>query len=187
MNTSEETINSRCLVGDYSSPWRRRSPGVFHNIITRNVHPQLLTIISSPEMSRWPKNLTIKVYLKEVDYTTMTGFEPLDGSTKVFEGEINFNCTQYQDLAINFSTPFPYSGRNLLVCIEHPVISDIVIIFFNGTSVKGAACSGHTATIYDFIPRTEIYYTAGSAPVYSKPTVTLNKMTAVHFQYHGPL
>ena len=121
------------------------------------------------------KNLNIKVYLKEVDYTTMTGFEPLDGSTKVFEGEITFNCTKKQDLAINFSTPFPYSGRNLLVCIEHPKISDIVIIDFNGTSVKGAACSGNTATIYDFIPRTEIYYTAGSAPVYSKPTVTLNK------------
>ena len=129
-----------------------------------------------------------KVYLMEVDYTTMTGLEPTANGTIVYEGY--FDVVSEGDggsLTIEFSTPYTYGGGNLLIGIENTTDTGYKNIGFYGTSVTGASWAGSDGTSLDnvtgsqrnFIPQTTFTYTPGSGPTCEKPsTFVVSDVTA---------
>ena len=110
------------------------------------------------------------VYLKEVDYTSISAYEPKSSATIVYSGFFDIESTDNGGkMTINFSTPFTYQGGNLLVGIENTVDVDYKNINFYGQTVNGASISGSNTTSLDnvqptqrnFIPKT----TFGFIPV----------------------
>ena len=71
------------------------------------------------------------VYLKEVDYTSISAYEPKSSATIVYSGFFDIESTvNGGKMTINFSTPFTYQGGNLLVGIENTVDVDYKNINF---------------------------------------------------------
>ncbi len=119
------------------------------------------------------------VYLMEVDYTTISAFEPKSSATIVYQGTLDIvQEGTGGELTITFSTPFTYNGGNLLVGIENTTDAGYKSIYFYGQSVNGASIAGSnpgsldavTATQRNFIPKTTLYYTLGEAPTCPRPT-----------------
>jgi hypothetical protein len=108
------------------------------------------------------------VYLMEVDYTSISAYEPKESATTVYSGR--FSIVSADDgggmMTIYFSTPYTYRGGNLLVGIENVEDNGFKYIVFVGQTVSGASISGHygssTGTIpanqQNFIPKTSFGY-----------------------------
>lgn len=121
---------------------------------------------------------TADVYLMEVDYTTMTGLEPKANGTIVYQGFLDV-VTEGSggSLTIDFSTPYTYTGSNLLVGIENTTDVGYKFIYFYGQTVTGASWAGSnssslasvTGSQRNFIPKTTFTYTPGSGPTCNKP------------------
>lgn len=103
------------------------------------------------------------VYLKEVDYTSISAYEPKSSATIVYSGFFDIVSTvNGGKMTINFSTPFTYQGGNLIVGIENTDDEGYKNIYFYGQEVTGASISGSNgsstgtipATQRDFIPKT---------------------------------
>ena len=119
------------------------------------------------------------VYLMEVDYTSISAFEPKSAATIVYQGTLNIVASgSGGELTITFDTPFFYQGGNLLIGIENTTDSGYKSIDFLGQNVTGASVAGYnassldgvTATQRNFIPQTTFYYTlGGEAPTCTKP------------------
>ena len=116
---------------------------------------------------------TVDVYLKEVNYTTMTGLEAKADDDIVYQGTLAIVSEgEGGSMTITFSTPFTYSGdANLLVGIENTTDSGYKSIYFYGQEVEGAAWSGYnasslssvTGSVQNFIPKTTLtYFPAGA-------------------------
>ena len=112
---------------------------------------------------------TVDVYLKEVDYTTLSAYEPKENATIVYQGLLDFVMTyDGGELTINFDNNFTYNGGNLLVGIDNTSDVDYEIIFFFGQTVEGASGAGSSPysleqvpfTQQNFIPKTTFTYTA---------------------------
>ena len=108
------------------------------------------------------------VYLMEVDYTSISAYEPKESATTVYSGR--FSIVSADDgggmMTIYFSTHYVYQGGNLLVGIENVEDNGFKYIVFVGQTVSGASISGHygssTGTIpanqQNFIPKTSFGY-----------------------------
>ena len=124
-----------------------------------------------------------RVYLMEVDYTTMTALEPFENGTVVFEGY--FDVVSEGDggsLTIDFDTPYTYTGGNLLVGIDNTEDKGYKSINFYGQTVTGASWAGYNANSLEgvtgsqrnFIPKTTFTYIPSGGTVCEKPdTFTL--------------
>ena len=119
---------------------------------------------------------TVDVYLMEVNYTTMTGFEPKSAGTIVYQGTLSFVAEGTGgSLTININSPYTYQGGNLLVGIENTTDNAYEEIYFVGENVDGASWAGSngnslanvTGNQQNFIPKTTFTYTEGAC---SKPT-----------------
>ena len=113
----------------------------------------------------------VDVYLMEVDYTTMTGFEPKSSATVVYSGTLSIVADgDGGSMTIDFNTPYAYGGGNLLIGIENTSSAGWQHVYFLGQTVSGAAWSGNgsnlsniTGSAINFIPKTTFTYTpAGS-------------------------
>ena len=126
---------------------------------------------------------TVDVYLKEVDYTTISAFEAKANCQVVYSGTLEFvaegtggTCT------ITFSTPFTYNGGNLLVGIENTTDAGYKNIYFYGQTVTGASVAGYnsssldnvTATQRNFLPKTTFAYAGGGGASNGLPHVLSN-------------
>jgi hypothetical protein len=131
---------------------------------------------------------TVDVYLMEVGYTSISAYEPKTSATMVYQGTLSVVSEgDGGSLTINFTTPYAYSGGNLLVGIENTTDAGYKTIYFYGTTVAGASIaasnssslSGVTATQRNFIPKTTFTYTpGGSGPMCLDPTgVTSSNVT----------
>ena len=103
------------------------------------------------------------VYLKEVNYTAISAFEPKASATIVYSGYFNImNSGDGGEMTINFDTPYTYNGGNLLVGIENTEDNGWTNIEYYGQSVSGASISGSSsvspeaisAEQQNFIPKT---------------------------------
>jgi hypothetical protein len=84
---------------------------------------------------------TVDVYVKEVDYTTIEGFEEKESSSVVYQGRLNVIKTSDGGLlTIPFNTPYTYNGGNLLIGIENTTNGDLTEVVFYGQVVKGGGC-----------------------------------------------
>ena len=129
------------------------------------------------------------VYLKEVNYTEISVYEPKASATTVYSGYFNIISTgNGGEMTIHFSTPYTYNGGNLLVGIENTQHVDYQYINFKGQTVSGASISGSNgsstgtipATQQNFIPKTTFGYTPSecSRPIDLAATdITINSAT----------
>ena len=121
------------------------------------------------------------VYLKEVNFTTISGWQGTTGATKVYNG--NFDGTSGTvTVAFNGDHPtYRYNGGNLLVVI-YLITTDGQwnSASFYGKTVTGASGNGYnnsalescTFTQRNFIPRTTFTY------IPTTPTITLSPSSA---------
>ena len=124
---------------------------------------------------------TATVYLMEVDYTSISAFEPQANGTIVYNGVFDFELNAAGDggeVTITFDAPYAYNGGNLLIGIDNNTDAGYKTINFYGKTVNGASISGYNAssegtispTQRNFIPKTTFTYTPGEGPIYYKPT-----------------
>ena len=113
---------------------------------------------------------TVDVYLKEVDYTSISAFEPKASCQVVYTGTLEFVAEgDGGACVITFSTPFAYNGGNLLVGCENTTDAGWKNIYFYGQTVDGASVAGYNGSSLDgvtpiqrnFIPKTTFTYGGG--------------------------
>ena len=108
------------------------------------------------------------VYLKEVDYTSISDFESTGDASFVYNGTLDFvsDGSGGGTLTITFNTPYFYTGNNLLVGIENITDEGYANIYFYGETVNGASIAGSDASSPDnvdptqrnFLPKTTFTY-----------------------------
>ncbi|MBO4642436.1 MAG: fibronectin type III domain-containing protein [Bacteroidaceae bacterium] len=120
------------------------------------------TFAKSP--SAW--TTTFQVFLKEVNEITLSTFSGTDDATIVYEGTLD--ATTGTTLSIDFSTPYTYGGRHLLVGVY--VTTTKGSLFgapFYGTNISRDGCVqgsniSSLANVFptqrNFIPRTTFTY-----------------------------
>ena len=121
---------------------------------------------------------TADVYMKEVDYTTISAYEPKQDV--LYSGTFEFvSAGDGGTVTIEFSTPYVYGGGNLLIAIENTTDAGYKSIYFYGQTVTGASISASNAsslasvtpTQRNFIPKTTFTYMPnGGDPICSKPS-----------------
>ena len=109
----------------------------------------------------------VVVYLKEVDYTSISSYEATDGCTTVYTGKLSIVAAENGgELTIEFNAPFSYRGGNLLIGIDNTTNEGYKQIYFYGQSVDGASISNFNTSSLDdvqpsqqsFIPKTTFTY-----------------------------
>ena len=113
---------------------------------------------------------TVDVYLKEVDYTSISTFEAKASCQVVYSGTLEFVAEgDGGACVITFSTPFAYNGGNLLVGCENTTDAGWKNIYFYGQTVDDASVAGYNSGSLDgvtpiqrnFIPKTTFTYGGG--------------------------
>ena len=125
------------------------------------------------------------VYLKEVNYTSISAYETKASSNIVYQGKLTIAANG--ETTITFTTPFTYNGGNLLIGTENQSAAGWNNVTFYGQTVNGAsiAASSSTSTAsvsanqQNFIPKTTFTYTPGS--LCKTPT----NLTASNVVYDG--
>ena len=112
----------------------------------------------------------VKVYMKEVNYTTISTFEPLSANDLVYEGTLTESETSgIRLLLVTLDKPFIYKGGNLLIDFENTETGTALGKKFYGKTVNGASITtlsiGQSVSQCNFIPQTTFLYNA-------KPTIT---------------
>ena len=122
------------------------------------------------------------VYIKEVNYTSISAFEPKASATTVFTGYLDFvSSGNGGEVTINFTNPYQYNGGNLLIGIENTENVGYKSISFYGQNITGASVAGANSTSLEnvtptqrnFIPKTTFSYTNSgtcNAPSYIRTT-----------------
>ena len=93
----------------------------------------------SNKTSAYTTQAVANVYVKEVDYTTISAYEDVSTATMVYSGYFNFDASGL--MTITFDTPFMYGGGNLLIAVENPAAGSYTSVKFYGQTVNGACVS----------------------------------------------
>ena len=101
----------------------------------------------------------VKVYMKEVNYTTISTFEPLSANDLVYEGTLTESETSgIRLLLVTLDKPFIYKGGNLLIDFENTETGTALGKKFYGKTVNGASITtwsiGQSVSQCNFIPQT---------------------------------
>ena len=125
------------------------------------------------------------VYLMEVDYSSFSGtvsFKPKSQAITVYHGTLSFDADG--KTTIEFTAPFEYSGKNLLIGFENTTDKGYKEIYFYGKTSAAAMIFGNngnslddvvTANLRAFIPKTTFTYTIGSGC--AKPTLSASNIS----------
>ena len=111
-------------------------------------------------------DVNVDVYLKEVPSTTISSFVDKSTATMVYQGPLTFADNQ---LIINFTTSYDYSGGNLMIGIENTDKGGYKSINFYGQEVSGVSVYGYnynslssvSATQQNFVAKTTFDYEIG--------------------------
>ena len=133
--------------------------------------------IDLPALDAWTG--TFQVFLMEVDYTTMSAFQGIEGATIVYEGPLDGTGEQ---LVVDFTTPYTYHGGNLLIGVYQPIRGNYKSITFKGINAPGASVQNYSYTSLeaitpiarDFLPQTTFVYEA-SAPAEHRLVALVNE------------
>ena len=119
------------------------------------------------------------IYVKEVNYTTITALEAKSSATIVYQGNGNF-VTEGSggSITITFSTPFTYNGGNLLIGCDNTTNAGYKDIYFYGQVVTGASTGTYNSSLdlvgfsqQNFIPKTTFTY---EIPTTTTSTITVS-------------
>ena len=127
---------------------------------------------------------TVDVYLKEVNYTSITAYETKASSTVVYHGTLSIVSADWGGmLTIEFDTPYSYHGGNLMIGMENTDATDWNEIYFYGQEVTGASIADYSsslddvkATAQNFIPMTT--FTCGAIMPQSPLQLTTSDLTS---------
>ena len=106
---------------------------------------------------------SFKVFMKEVDFTSIDSFNGTDGATTVYTGSLNGLGTT---MTITFNTDFEYHGGNLLIGIYETTKGSKYssATFYGRKNVTGACVQGGSnalesvsATQRNFLPKTTFF------------------------------
>ena len=118
----------------------------------------------------------VDVYLKEVNYTSISAFEATSSATTVYSGVLATGDGNV--MTITFTNPYTYHNGNLLIGIENTEEQSWQNVYFYGQNVTGASVSGSgsslsgvTASQQNFIPKTTFTYIPGAVSDCVKPTL----------------
>ena len=125
--------------------------------------------LKTPASSGW-YGTTFQVFLNEVASTSISSYYGTTGASIIYEGTLDGNQST---MDVVFSTPYAYSGGNLLVgfySTEKGYSSSQA--YFWGETVSGACVAGYnysnlgsvTASQKNFIPKTTFTYTIDNCP-----------------------
>ena len=114
----------------------------------------------------------VEVYLKEVEYTTITALEPRTAGDVAYSGTLSvLSSGSGGEMTIALSVPYEYNGGNLLIGIDNTTDAGYKNISFNGQTVSGASWGGYngsslanvTGSQRNFIPKTTFTYESTSS------------------------
>ena len=122
--------------------------------------------LSSPASESWG-DANFQVYLKEVESTTISAFIDPATATTVYNGSLD--GTQ-STMTVTFSTPYTYTGGNLLIGFDNTVEGSWKRAYFYGVTATNACVQGYSSsspsavspTQRNFLPKMDITYLPGS-------------------------
>ena len=122
--------------------------------------------LNSPASGSWG-NANFQVYLTEVESTTISAFIDPATATTVYNGSLD--GTQ-STMTVTFSTPYTYTGGNLLIGFDNTVTGSYKSASFSGVTATGACVQGYSyssvsavsPTQRNFLPKMDIAYLPGS-------------------------
>ena len=118
--------------------------------------------LSTPASGAWAP-AEFQIFMKEVSNTTLSSYIGMDGATVVYEGMLD--ATQ-SEMYIPFSTPYTYTGGNLLIGIYETVEGTYKGAYFYGVEApNGSSASGYGSSPANvafnsraFLPKTTFAY-----------------------------
>ena len=126
-------------------------------------------------------NGSFQVFLKEVDFTSISSYQGNSGATIVYEGTLNVSS---QQVIVNFAQNYAYNGGNLLIGVYRTAPDSYSSCNFYGETVSGASVQGYSnsglssvsATQRNFLPKATFTYEYGNKP---------KNLTATNVTSHG--
>ena len=128
------------------------------------------------------------VSIKEVDAATLTGFASNDGFTEVYSGSLSIPADG--QMVVTFTTPYLYTGSNLLVRVQNTAIGTYVSSTWLGISATGSSYQGYdysslssiTGSARNFLPKVEFDYApSGTDICFPVRNVTASDITSDGF------
>ncbi|MBR6465678.1 MAG: DUF1566 domain-containing protein [Bacteroidales bacterium] len=86
---------------------------------------------------------TFQVFMKEVDYTSISEYSGTADATVVYAGTLD---ARGSTMTINFTTPYTYNGGNLLIGVYQTEKGSYYSAVFSGQEVTGASVQGHNGS-----------------------------------------
>ena len=121
-----------------------------------------LTFYSSNANVNWGV-AEFNVYLTETADTAVSALADYSSMTQVYAGTLSISDNKME---VAFNTPYLYMGGNLMVGFLQTVSGTYSSSYWYGVSAIGASMGGYGTSISqrDFLPKTTISYTPGTAP-----------------------
>lgn len=134
--------------------------------------PHMTFYLSSPAAAAWTGHF--RVYVGEVDYTSISAFADVTTLTEVYSGTLDATGST---MTVEFNAPYAYHGGNLLVAFEEDVKGNYKSAAFYGVTANGSSVQGNnsgslanvSASQRNFLPK---FSTTISMPVDACPQVT---------------
>ena len=139
-----------------------------------------MTFGASASNQNWG-DARFQVFLKEVDFTTISAYSGTDNATTVYEGELYLFGTS--EMEITFTIPYTYHGGNLLIGVYQTVkgnrggLPQWLGENATGASVRGSNSSSldavTTATQCNFLPKVTFTCVSSAAEPEAQENVTI--------------
>ena len=120
-----------------------------------------LTFYASDASVSWG-TASFKVYLTETSATGVSSLSPVSGMEEVYSGSLSIVNNKME---VTFTTPYLYTGNNLLVAFEQTALGSYASCYWYGVNATGASMGGYSdnwgSYIYqrDFLPKMTIDFT----------------------------
>lgn len=137
----------------------------------------------------------LKIFMKELDQTSLTDFIGDEDATTVYEGTLTIADNKW---SIELSTPYEYKGGNLLIGVYTTKVGNYTYLGFYGlkqdrfTALYGSSMSGTDYTSvtgvtysFQFLPKTTFTYEPAEEVI--EGTVLNNILALKNFQFADPM
>lgn len=126
-----------------------------------------LTFYSSNTSVNWG-SAQFDVYMTEVGNTTISSLVDWNSMESLYHGSLSISDGKME---ITLTTPYLYTGGNLLIGINSPVSGSYVRAYFYGVTASGASMGGYGSSVSqrNFLPKTTFNYVAGEPVTCFKP------------------